>query len=54
MKNPSWTKSPYAVSKVFAHDMTKVYEIRMIYFVQMEFYLIMSLPIEVRLLLLEK
>ena len=47
-------KSPYAVSKVFAHDMTKVYRDSYNLFAQMEFYLIMNLHIEERLLLLEK
>ena len=47
-------KSPYAVSKVFAHDMTKVYRDSITFFAQMEFYLIMNLHIEERLLLLEK
>ena len=36
-------KSPYAASKVFAHNITKLYRNHMIYFVQMEFYSIMSL-----------
>ena len=47
-------KSPYAVSKVFAHDMTKVYRDSYDLFCTNGILFNHESPIEVRLLLLEK
>jgi len=41
-ESPLIPKSPYAASKVFSYHMTQIFEILIIYFVQMEYYLTMS------------